>query len=93
MSLFRAIFAFGNGLEVATLGLVFLVVPPSCLRRAFVVPSLPEAEERGGQAQGIERLGGFLTRERNGGYEGYRDYWGGRLPPPSFFLAEGPVET
>ena len=35
MSLFRAIFAFGNGLEVATLGLVFLVVPPSCLRRAF----------------------------------------------------------
>ena len=65
----------------------------SCLRHAFVVPSLLEAEEGGGQGQGIERLGGFLTRERNGGYEGYRDYWGGRLPPPSFFLAEGPVET
>ena len=35
MSLFRAIFAFGNGREVATLGLVFLVMPSSCLRRAF----------------------------------------------------------
>ena len=45
MSLFRAIFAFGNGREVATLGLVFLVMPSSCLRRAFVVPSLPEAEK------------------------------------------------
>ena len=35
MSLIRAIFAFGNGLEVATLGLVYLVMPSSCLRRAF----------------------------------------------------------
>ena len=43
MSLFRAIFAFENGREVATLGFVF----PECLRSAFALPSLPEAKKRG----------------------------------------------
>ena len=36
MSLFRAIFAFGNGREVANLGFVF----PECLRSAFALPPL-----------------------------------------------------
>ena len=35
MSQFRTIFAFGNGREMATLGLVSSEVPSSCLRRAF----------------------------------------------------------
>ena len=43
MSLFRAIFAFEDGREVATLGFVF----PECLRSAFALPSLPEAKKRG----------------------------------------------
>ena len=36
MSLIHAIFAFGNGREVATFGFVF----PECLRFAFALPSL-----------------------------------------------------
>ena len=43
MSLFRTIFAFENGREVANLGFVFT----ECLRSAFALPSLPEAKKRG----------------------------------------------
>ena len=41
MSLFRTIFAFGNGREAGTLGFVF----PGCLRYAFALASLPEAKK------------------------------------------------
>ena len=45
MSLFRTIFAFENGREMANLGFVF----PECLRSGFALPSLPEAKKRGRQ--------------------------------------------
>ena len=45
MSLFRAIFAFGNGQEVDAH--MFIFTP--CLRSAFALPSLPEAKKRGRQ--------------------------------------------
>ena len=48
MSLFRTIFAFGNGRKAASRGLVF----PECLRHAFALPSLPEAEKGRRLAQG-----------------------------------------
>ena len=48
MSLFRTIFAFGNGREVANLGFVF----SECLRHAFALSSLPEAEKGRRLAQG-----------------------------------------
>ena len=53
MSLFRTIFAFGktDGRR-ALFWTRFSEVPSSCLRRAFVLGSLPEAEERWRQAQG-----------------------------------------
>ena len=53
MSLFRAIFAFGNGREMANLVLVF----PKCLRSAFALPSLPEARAEGKKEEG-KREGG-----------------------------------
>ena len=43
MSLFRTIFAFENGREMANLGFVFT----ECLRSAFALASLPEAKKRG----------------------------------------------
>ena len=48
MSLIRAIFAFGNGREVANLGFVF----SECLRYAFALGSLLEAKKGGRQTQG-----------------------------------------
>ena len=45
MSLIRAIFAFGNGREVANLGFVF----SECLRSAFALGSLLEAKKGGRQ--------------------------------------------
>ncbi|MBR3488658.1 MAG: hypothetical protein IKH33_05015, partial [Bacteroidales bacterium] len=42
MSLFRAIFAFEDGREVATLGFVF----PECLRSAFASGGEEKREER-----------------------------------------------
>ena len=48
MSLFRIIFAVGNGREAASSGFVF----PECLRCAFALASLPEANtRRGGQGR------------------------------------------
>ena len=41
MSLFRAIFAFENGREVANL----ILVIPECLRSAFALASLSEAKK------------------------------------------------
>ena len=43
MSLFRTIFAFGNGREVANLGFVF----SECLRHAFALTPLLEAKKKG----------------------------------------------
>ena len=52
MSLFRAIFAFGNGREMANLVLVF----PECLRSAFALGSLclrfRKREQRGKKRKG-----------------------------------------
>ncbi len=45
MSLFRIIFASGNGRALASLGFVIL----ECLRSAFALPSLPKMEEKGSQ--------------------------------------------
>ena len=63
MSLFRAIFAFGNGREVANLEPVF----SECLRYAFALASLSEAKKRGRQAQGTaSRLWGTSPRRQSG---------------------------
>ena len=48
VSLFRTIFAFGNGQEADSLGFVL----PKCLRSAFALPSLEGAKKRGRQTQG-----------------------------------------
>ena len=53
MSLFRTIFAFENGREVANLVLVFT----ECLRSGFALPSLPEARTEGKKEEG-KRAGG-----------------------------------
>ena len=72
MSLFRAIFAFGNGREVANLEPVF----SECLRYAFALASLSEAKKRGRQAQGTaSRLWGTSSKKavrtrRGGGASG-----------------------
>ncbi|MBR3724569.1 MAG: hypothetical protein IKN11_04160 [Bacteroidales bacterium] len=71
MSLFRAIFAFGNGREVANLEPVF----SECLRYAFALASLPEAKKRGRQAQGTaSHLWGTSPR-RQSGLVGRRSIW------------------
>ena len=51
MSLFRTIFAYENGREVATLGFVFT----ECLRYGFALPSHPEAKNGGRHKQGNNR--------------------------------------
>ena len=51
MSLFRTIFAFENGREMANLAFVFT----ECLHSAFALPSLPEAKKERSQKQGKNR--------------------------------------
>ena len=69
VSLFRTIFAFGNGQEADSLGFVL----PKCLRSAFALPSLAEAKKRGRQTQGTV-LPPLITRLRTGALEEERAY-------------------